>query len=58
MKKLVEVVNLKKYFPVERSLIERFLASVKGKREFVHAVDDISFDIFEGGTFCLVGESG
>jgi len=55
---LLEVRNLKKYFPVERSLIERFLASVKGKREFVHAVDDISFDIIGGETFCLVGESG
>lgn len=44
-KKLVEVKNLKKYFKV-------------GKQEVLHAVDNISFDIFKGETLGLVGESG
>lgn len=29
---LLVVENLKKYFPVERSLIERFVTSIKGER--------------------------
>ncbi|MEM1939098.1 MAG: ATP-binding cassette domain-containing protein [Acidilobaceae archaeon] len=46
---LVEVVNLKKYFPV-RGLIFT--------RGHVKAVDDISFSIPKGKTLGLVGESG
>lgn len=44
-KKLVEVKHLKQYFNV-------------GKANEVKAIDDISFDIYEGETFGLVGESG
>jgi len=43
---LVEVKDLKKYFPV------------KGSKEPVKAVDGISFSIERGKTFGLVGESG
>ncbi len=48
---LLEVRNLKKYFPIEKG----FFRSVQG---YVKAVDGVSFTIREGETFGLVGESG
>src|SRR6476620_7730913 len=48
---LLQVRNLKKYFPIRRGVLSRVAAYVK-------AVDDISFDINRGETFGLVGESG
>jgi peptide/nickel transport system ATP-binding protein len=48
---LVSVKNLKMYFPVFRGLLERKVAEIK-------AVDDISFNIKQGETLGLVGESG
>jgi len=48
---LVEVRNLKYYFPVRRGILKRKVAEVK-------AVDNISFEIKCGETFGLVGESG
>lgn len=50
-KVLVEVNNLVKYFPVRAGLLQRVQAWVK-------AVDDISFQVYEGESFGLVGESG
>ncbi len=48
---LLEVRNLVKYFPVRAGVLQRVAAWVK-------AVDDVSFEIKEGETFGLVGESG
>ena len=48
---LLEVKNLKKYFPIKRGLFARTIGYVK-------AVDDVSFSIKKGETFSLVGESG
>lgn len=48
---LVEVKNLKKYFPKKRGLFGR-------EKTYVKAVDDVSFTIYKGETLGLVGESG
>ncbi len=50
-KVLVEIEHLKKYFPVRGGILQR----VQG---WVKAVDDVSFFIYEGESFGLVGESG
>jgi oligopeptide/dipeptide ABC transporter ATP-binding protein len=48
---LLEIENLKKYFPILGGVLKRKVAEVK-------AVDGISFKIFRGETFGVVGESG
>ena len=48
---LVEVRNLKKYFPIRKGLLQREVGRV-------HAVDDVTFAVREGETLGLVGESG
>jgi peptide/nickel transport system ATP-binding protein len=50
-KMLIEIENLKKYFPVRKGFFRRATSYVK-------AVDDVSLSINEGETLGLVGESG
>ena len=47
---LVSVKNISKTFAANKGMFS--------KKKFVHAVNDVSFDIKTGETFSLVGESG
>jgi len=49
---LLRVENLVKYFPVQSGQL------IRSKRDFVHAVDDVSLEIRQGQTLGLVGETG
>ena len=48
---VLEVRELKKYYPVEHGLTRRLVGTVK-------AVDDVSFELHRGEVLGLVGESG
>jgi peptide/nickel transport system ATP-binding protein len=52
---ILRVEHLKKYFPVEKSFLEKMLTRT---RRFVKAVDDVSFSVQRGEIFTLAGESG
>ncbi|MFQ6077247.1 MAG: ABC transporter ATP-binding protein [Candidatus Bathyarchaeia archaeon] len=52
---ILEVIDLKKHFPVQKSFFERLFTR---KLEFIKAVDGISFQVKRGEIFTLAGESG
>ena len=55
MEPLLVVEGLKKYFEIRKSFLETL---VSRKREFIKAVDGISFEVGKGEVLGLVGESG
>ena len=48
---ILEVHNLKKYFPIETNFFGK-------PTRYLHAVDDVSFNLKSGTTIGVVGESG
>lgn len=55
MVEIVRLVGLKKWFPVQKSFLERLFAREK---TFVRAVDGVDLTVEKGETIALVGESG
>ena len=51
---LLRAVRLSKFFPLETGL----LASLRGTKSAVKAVDSVSLDVYAGQTLAIVGESG
>ena len=51
MEKILEIQNLKKYFPIKRGFWKKTVGYVK-------AIDDIDIDMYPGEALGLVGESG
>lgn len=54
---LLRVKDLKQYYTLESNFIEQFFAKSKESRA-IKAVDNVSFDLYQGEILGLVGESG
>jgi peptide/nickel transport system ATP-binding protein len=52
---VIRTVNLRKYFPVKMGMLKSLISK---EELFVHAVDDVSFEIRKGKILGMVGESG
>jgi peptide/nickel transport system ATP-binding protein len=52
---LVEITDLKKWYPVQKTILDQILA---GHTDYVRAVDGVSINIRRGEAFGLAGESG
>jgi peptide/nickel transport system ATP-binding protein len=48
---VLQIKNLKTYFPINKGIFGK-------AKEYVKAVDDVTFDVYPGETLGLVGESG
>jgi peptide/nickel transport system ATP-binding protein len=55
LSEIVKVENLKKYFPVQKSVLEQLFSK---ERSHVKAVDNLTFSIQKKEIFTLAGESG
>ncbi|MCW3976573.1 MAG: ATP-binding cassette domain-containing protein [Candidatus Bathyarchaeota archaeon] len=55
MSAVTNIDELRKYFPVQKSFLEKLFTRT---RDFVKAVDGISFSVKRGEIFTLAGESG
>lgn len=50
-KKLISVKDMRVYFPLKKGVFKRTY-------DHIRAVDDVSFDLYQGQTLAVVGESG
>ncbi len=55
MSEILKTIDLRKWFPVQKSFLERLLTR---QRLFVRAVDGVTLTVKRGETLALVGESG
>lgn len=59
--KLLRLRNVYRYFDISGGFLDQLHLKngrIRRKRTVVHAVNDISFDVFKGETIAVVGESG